>query len=155
MYDPVLGGRIFYLSARTFAEMSRLLGETISREAAHALLWNIGQRYGLSLGGKVKRMTSNNDEAIKLLTATGLKSGWGKPRISDKLDTDNMIELIMENCVFCEGLASMGGSQCYFLAGILNGIAESLLGKRFQTRETECRASGGTGCRFIIESVQE
>jgi hypothetical protein len=44
LYDPVLGGRIFYLSARTFAEMSRLLGETISREAAHALLWNIGQR---------------------------------------------------------------------------------------------------------------
>ncbi len=153
LYDPILGGRIFCLSARTFIEMYSFLANSCSKDAANALLYNLGLRYGLSLGKKVMLITGDNpDEGMKTLSDAALKSGWGRSEISNKLGQDNMIEVSMVNCVFCEE-ADDGRSGCYFLAGILNGIAESLFSQTFKTVETECKASGGPVCRFIIKPL--
>ena len=153
LYDNILGGRVFYLSAKTFGEMISLLGESISPQAAQALLWNLGHRYGVALGKKAFQSTASAGEAIKMLSYAAFRSGWGRNHVANKLEEGNFIEVVVENCVFCHEQENMQGPVCYFLAGILAGIAESVFGKSFESREIECRAVGGPVCRFVLRPL--
>jgi len=101
LYDNILGGRVFYLSAKTFGEMVKLLGDSISPPAAHALLWNLGHRYGVALGKKAVQATANTEEAVKMLSYAAFRSGWGRNNVTNRLQQDNVVEVVFENCVFC------------------------------------------------------
>jgi len=153
LYDNILGGRVFYLSAKTFGEMVRLLGDSISPPAAHALLWNLGHRYGVALGKKAVQATANTEEAVKMLSYAAFRSGWGWNNVTNRLQQDNVVEVVFENCVFCHEQANLQSPTCYFLAGVLGGIAEAVYGKRFEARETECRAVRGSVCRFLLRPL--
>jgi predicted hydrocarbon binding protein len=153
LYDNILGGRVFYLSAKTFGEMVRLLGESISPQAAQALLWNLGYRYGVALGKKAVQATANTEEAVKMLSYAAFRSGWGRNNVTNRLQQDNVVEVVFENCVFCHEQANLQSPTCYHLAGVLGGIAEAVYGKRFEARETECRAVRDSVCRFLLRPL--
>jgi predicted hydrocarbon binding protein len=153
LYDNILGGRVFYLSAKTFGEMVGLLGDSISPPAAHALLWNLGHRYGVALGKKAVQATANTEEAVKMLSYAAFRSGWGRNKVTNRLQQDNVVEVVFENCVFCHEQANLQSPTCYFLAGVLGGIAEAVYGKRFESRETKCRAVRGSVCRFLLRPL--
>ncbi|MEM1937734.1 MAG: 4-vinyl reductase [Candidatus Caldarchaeum sp.] len=147
--DKVLGGRVFVLSAKMFVETVKMLGASISQPAADALFWNMGHRYGLALGNKLKEKSP--DEGIMLLSAAAMNSGWGVPNVVNNYYSEGVIEVSFENCVFCDGLAGSDSPRCYFLTGILTGIAESLYHESFKTLETECIAKNNPVCRFVIQ----
>jgi predicted hydrocarbon binding protein len=153
LYDNILGGRVFYLSAKTFGEMVKLLGDSISPPAAHALLWNLGHRYGVALGKKAVQATANTEEAVKMLSYAAFRSGWGRNNVTNRLQQDNVVEVVVENCVFCHEQANLQSPTCYFLAGVLGGIAEAIYVKRFESWETECRAVRGSVCRFVLRPL--
>ncbi|MEM1943546.1 MAG: 4-vinyl reductase [Candidatus Caldarchaeum sp.] len=146
--DKVLGGRVFVLSAKTFVETVKMLGASISQPAADALFWNMGHRYGLALGNKFKEKSP--DEGIMILSVAAMNSGWGLPQVVNNYYSEGVIEVSFENCVFCDGLSGSDSPRCYFLAGVLTGIAESLYHERFKTLETECIAKNNQVCRFVI-----
>ncbi|MEM4302421.1 MAG: V4R domain-containing protein [Candidatus Caldarchaeum sp.] len=153
IHDSVLGGRVFMLSAKTFNEMISLLGEAMSRPVADVLMWNIGHRYGVALGRKTRMMSKSPNEAIKTLVVSAFKSGWGVPEVADNIATSGSLEVVVTNCVFCDGSVRRDSPNCYFLSGILNGIAESLYDVKFETVEKECRVMGFKACRFNITRI--
>jgi|UniRef100_A0A7J3WAZ8 predicted hydrocarbon binding protein len=141
------------LSGRLFTEMRTLLSESMSRPAVDTLLWHMGNKYGLALGRRTKKMAKTRGEAVELLANAAQRSGWGKITISDGFETTGKMVVVFENCVFCEGLISEKTSACSFLSGILAGIAESLYDKGVSIQEELCRAAGGGVCRFNIQTV--
>ncbi|MEM3096937.1 MAG: V4R domain-containing protein [Nitrososphaerota archaeon] len=148
--DPILGGRVFMLSSKTFRIMGRLLSESIGRNGVDALLWNLGYRYGAALGNRVRRATQSINESVIVLTNSARRSGWGVPAV-DVSSAPEKIVVTFNSCVFCEDEAGEKGSKCFFLAGILAGVAESIYGRSFKVSEIECRAAGAEVCKFVIE----
>ncbi|MCS7137518.1 MAG: hypothetical protein NZ941_04015 [Candidatus Caldarchaeum sp.] len=152
LQDKILGGRVFVLSAKTFVETINLLSVSMSQQATDALMWNIGHRYGLALGNKVK--SKSPDDGIMLLSSAALNSGWGVPRVINNFWYSGEVEVSFKNCVFCEGLSGESNPRCYLLNGILTGIAEAVYHSSFKTDEKECRAVQNSDvCRFTIKRI--
>ncbi|MDW8083823.1 MAG: V4R domain-containing protein [Candidatus Caldarchaeum sp.] len=149
-WDTYFGGRVLVLSAKLIGEMRKLLAGSTSAAAADALLWHIGKRYGLALLQRTVEMKKKPLDSIALLAASAQKSGWGKISVGNKVDVDQTFEIVFENCAFCEGITGEKSPSCYFLAGILTGIAEGLFGEGYSARETECRSVQGNVCRFSV-----
>uniref|UniRef100_A0A7C5Q848 4-vinyl reductase 4VR domain-containing protein n=1 Tax=Caldiarchaeum subterraneum TaxID=311458 RepID=A0A7C5Q848_CALS0 len=153
VYDDVFGGRVFMLSAKTCREMVRLLAESMSKPAADALMWNIGMRYGMALGRRAAVISRSADEQIRSLALSALKAGWGVPQVTNNLATTGTVEVVMNSCVFCDGLMGEDSPHCFFLSGVLNGIAETIFNTSFRTIETECSAMGAKACKFNITKI--
>ncbi|MCS6783875.1 MAG: hypothetical protein NZ581_01575 [Candidatus Caldarchaeum sp.] len=130
--------------------MRRLLAGSTSTSAADALLWHFGKRYGIALSRKASEMTKTAVEGMNLLVTGAQKSGWGMISVQNRLDSDGTVEVVFENCAFCEGIHDEKGPSCYFLAGILSGIAEVLFGDGYSARETKCKAVRGDLCSFLV-----
>lgn len=130
--------------------MRHLLAGSTSKAAADALLWHIGNRYGLALSRRTKEMGKTADEGMAILVLAAQKSGWGKISLENRIKKDATIKVSFENCAFCEGMHGESSVSCYFLAGILSGIAQGMFGEEFSARETECRAVGGNHCNFLV-----
>ncbi|MEM4573349.1 MAG: V4R domain-containing protein [Candidatus Caldarchaeum sp.] len=130
--------------------MRYLLAGSTSTAAADALLWHIGKKYGRALAGRTKELGKTADESMAILALAAQKSGWGRIILENRLQLDETIKVFFENCAFCEGLHGENSPSCYFLAGILSGIAQRLFGEEFSARETECRAVGGNSCVFSV-----
>lgn len=130
-----------------------MLAGSTSTATADALLWHVGNRYGLALSHRTLEMGRNLDEAIAILATAAQKSGWGKITIINNMITDETMEVLFENCAFCEGVTGENNPSCHFLAGILTGIAEGLFGEDFTAREIECRAVRGNICKFFVAKI--
>lgn len=148
--DNFLGGRVFILSGKLMSEMRRLLAQSMSKPAADALLWHIGNRYGLALAQKAKQISASPEQAVDLLATSAQKSGWGKIRVLNNAKSTGRIDTFFENCVFCEGLVGETEMSCHFLSGILAGIADGLYGPGFSAVEKRCRSVSGNTCEFVI-----
>jgi predicted hydrocarbon binding protein len=133
--------------------MVKLFGDSISPQAAHALLWNLGHRYGVALGKKAVQATANTEEAVKMLSYAAFRSGWGLNNVINRLQQDNVVEVILKTVFSATSRQTFKAPTCYFLAGVLGGIAEAVYGKRFESRETECRAVRGSVCRFLLRPL--
>ena len=148
--DPRLGGRVFALAAKAWIEMRQALYQSISREAARALLWHIGRRYGSSLAGKTSKFISDANEAAKVLAEIATYSGWGYVKLLGSLgQSDFSIEF--RNCVFCVGLKDQLEPECSFLEGVISGIVDTLYYGSFQIREVECIAKNDDRCLFLVK----
>ena len=64
------------------------------------------------------------------------------------------IILKLEDCAECFGVEA-NHPICYYHAGTLTGIVSSLLDKKLYGYETECCATGGDKCEFIIQDNSE
>jgi len=45
-----------------------------------------------------------------------------------------------------------GAAGCEYTAGVLQGLLEAVSGASVRVEETECRAAGGSSCRFLFGS---
>lgn len=59
------------------------------------------------------------------------------------------IILKLEDCVECFGIEA-NHPICYYHAGTLTGIISALIGKELDGYETQCCATGGDKCEFLI-----
>jgi predicted hydrocarbon binding protein len=62
--------------------------------------------------------------------------------------------LRFSDCYECSGVDAKTPT-CTYHAGMLAGIFSSLLGQEFDAYETECYATGGNDCRFVVGPKQD
>jgi predicted hydrocarbon binding protein len=133
---------------------------SLHKSNAAVLLYQMGLRYGISVGSKAREAKRTIHDAIKYLETYGLLAGWGKFStspvyvIDGKLAEDVMVTV--KDNFFANarnGNARNGksdGPRCFIIAGLLAGITEGLLGEGYSCIETICAASGATHCEFLI-----
>ncbi len=116
-------------------------------------MWHIGNKYGVALGRRTKKMSKTPGEAVELLAKAAQRSGWGKITVDNKFETAGEMVVFFEDCVFCEGVVGEKTPACSFLSGILAGIGEEIYGGSVVAREELCRGVGDSLCRFRITKV--
>jgi len=116
---------------------------TGSKGAAKAIANKIGKNLGVMLAEKNKFRTMK--EAISFLEKNGLMT-------VNNLKTGEEIEVVAKNTV--ESVPGSDLPLCWFIGGILSGIAEKLESETYLARELKCPEVGESACRFIIERIR-
>jgi predicted hydrocarbon binding protein len=120
------------------------------------ILFEMGSRYGKKLGENARRKALDTDQAVKFLEFYGLMAGWGKFHTSPitlsmgKLAKD--INVTVEDNFFARSSRKKKADspRCFFVAGLLAGIAEGLFGERHECFERKCIACGADKCEFLL-----
>ena len=150
MQDPILGGRVFVLSARSWIEMQRTLYDILNPPTTRALLWHIGKRYGIALARRAKEYSSDVEKAAEILADMATQSGWGYVELVGNLAKAGELVIEVEDCVFCIGFRDSQETECKFLEGVLTGIIEDLYGGGYTVGEVKCMARNNEKCIFVV-----
>lgn len=121
------------------------------------ILFQMGLKYGIRVGENARAKVHNDvQQAVKFLESYGLMAGWGKFKAlpftlaMGKL-TDDLKVTVEDNFFAKTGKKRKGGQpRCFFVSGLLAGIAEGLLGESHTCIECRCIASGAERCEFLV-----
>ena len=125
-------------------------------EGLSVLLFQIGLKYGTAVGKKTKEAIPDIDTAVKFLETYGLMAGWAKFETSPiKLEAGKLAEnvtVVLKDSFFA--IARDGkkadSPRCFFVSGLLTGIADGLLGEGHRCIETKCAVADHDHCEFLI-----
>jgi predicted hydrocarbon binding protein len=133
-------------------ELSRLSGQ-----AAKVILEVAGRRVGTEEGralrSKAESLGLGGPESFPEFVKTAVEEtniGIGKVRVLDLGQTDDTVNVSIQNGFEAEGPGSSLKPTCFFTLGYLEGVFSQLLGKNAQGKETGCRARGEDMCRFAL-----
>lgn len=123
------------------------------------ILFEMGSRYGKKVEENAKKKGLDTEQAIKFLESYGLLAGWGRFHTSPialstrKLAKD--INVTVEDNFFAKSARKKKADslRCFFVAGLLAGIAEGLFGERHECLERKCIACGAEKCEFLISPL--
>lgn len=118
---------------------------------ASVILFDMGLAYGISLvDGLMKAKcdeTARQQNAIDILSGYATVAGWGKviaPRIEGP---DIRVKVI--SCVFCSNIDQESSEgRCYFLKGVLSGVAGTIFSVPFTVTESHCSKEY---CEFTLQ----
>jgi len=153
--DKVFGCKAILTNEEFWDAMQDGLYDTLN-EGWSVILFQMGLRYGTSVGEKAQQTIPDAEQAVRFLESYGLMAGWGKFKTAPftlaggKLAGD--LKVIVEDNFFAKtGKKKQWETpRCFFIAGLLAGIAEGLLGEGHACIETKCMASGAKACEFLI-----
>lgn len=80
-------------------------------------------------------------------------TGEGLLDLENVATSANEIKIVLklQECVECAGLEA-SRPLCYYHAGTLAGIISAMLGKELDGYETDCGATGGQTCEFVVSN---
>ncbi|HID66309.1 MAG TPA: hypothetical protein EYP32_05715 [Aquificaceae bacterium] len=126
--------------------------EKIVGDAVSGILYVAGKDIGRGLAEEVKRRMDERKasgleelarDAVKLLE----ELGFGKIELVESSPEKFVVRMYSSATSMH---AKKGKAVCHLERGMLVGIAESILGKRYVAKEVKCRAKGDDYCEFII-----
>ena len=126
------------------------------KEAGPLMLYQLGLSYGFRVGAQGRAKTKNVKDAIAFLEYYGLAAGWGQFKTIKLEMTSGRIDeaqVQIHDNFFAQGRNKTGNPQCFFLSGMLGGIAEGLIGEGHNCVETSCISCGAACCEFNITRI--
>ena len=119
------------------------------------VLYQLGQSYGVDVGSRGRHLTKDLTSAIKFLEYYGLLAGWGRFETSNaQLDASQIEESvtikIYENFFAQATINHSGNPSCYFISGLLAGIAEGLFEEGHHCLEKRCMSASSEFCEFVV-----
>lgn len=123
------------------------------KDAGPLIMYELGLEYGFDMGFQGKAKSRGN--AIDLFTYYVLVSGWGRFEASD-LKTKDMAPprkatVKVYDSFFAKAAKSeTGNPSCFFLSGLLAGLAEGAFSTGYNCMETKCAAAGDEYCEFTL-----
>ena len=155
--DMVFGCRGIIINERFWG---RIRGELLDlmKEFGPILLYQLGLIYGYEVGAKGKGIVSDPQAAIKFLEYYGLMAGWGRFETSElqvsKGDIDGGMTVRVRDSFFAGAAKSATGNpSCFFVSGLLAGIADGLFGQSHNCMEKYCTSAGSECCEFVVTAV--
>jgi predicted hydrocarbon binding protein len=144
--------RVLIMDAEGLLSMTSELVKLFS-SGTYMILFNAGKIYGKSMLQAHGFKNADVGDVMKYFADLARVSGWGWVRFHFENNPSNSArKLIIEssNLLVAEGSTETNPS-CYFVKGLLQGIAEDVLGKQSEIEETSCRSTGKSDvCRFEI-----
>jgi predicted hydrocarbon binding protein len=142
--------RVFMLGCSGYRAMCDLLYEQF-QSGAGAILYRMGEGYARKLVAAMPLDIMSREEAVKIFQRLAMLSGWGNIKL--KVVDEKTAECTVTDSPFVLYREDVGSTSCYFLSGILSGVASALMGTKFTAVETLCKARGSTCCKFNITQL--
>jgi predicted hydrocarbon binding protein len=147
------GRRVVVFNQRAMARVFEGVWSTYE-SGAHVILHKQGWEYGTDLATFLLKtlgedfVSRNYDYLLNLLSS----GGWGVPElVGAHGDLDNQT-IRISYCFECTGRRKHHRPVCSFTAGFLAGALGKMSGHPLICKESECSASGGPFCEFVIRS---
>lgn len=153
--DKVFGCKAILTNEEFWDAMQDGLYDTLN-EGWSVILFQMGLKYGTSVGERARESVPDVPQAVKFLESYGLMAGWGRFKtapfsLSEGKLADDLRVTVEDNFFARTGKKKKWETpRCFFVSGLLAGIAEGLLGEGHNCIETKCMASGAHACEFLI-----
>ncbi|HIP85658.1 MAG TPA: hypothetical protein EYH17_03315 [Pyrodictium sp.] len=132
--------------------------EKIVGDAVSGILYVAGKDIGKGLSEEIKRrMDERRASGLEELARDAVKLleelGFGKVELVESNPQKFVVRMYSSATSM---YAKKGKTVCHLERGMLVGIAENIMGKRYVAKEVKCRAKGDAYCEFVIvESKQQ
>ncbi|MDY6965579.1 MAG: V4R domain-containing protein [Halobacteriota archaeon] len=163
-------GKLFYrgmrgaiIDVRTFTvvykELANLIGPvagTLIYQAEKKHIMDSMKIFFTGFGFRDVGREPLDDKSISLLLDIGLKElsqiGMGLMEIVELDFEKNFYRIHVKNSVIADSYQEeQEDPVCHFIAGMIAGGAEVILGHRMECKEVKCKARGDKYCEFIVQ----
>ena len=127
---------------------ARGAGDDALREQGHTAGRLLAERLGTPQDGGSSVRALPLDVFWKRVSDTFAARGWGT--LAHAEADEGVGELRSSDWIEADRAGS--GGRCAFTAGILQGLLQEVSGAAIEVEESECRAAGGSACRFRFGS---
>jgi predicted hydrocarbon binding protein len=146
------GIRVFTMGSVGWASLQKELASTFI-SGANVILQRMGYSYGRYLGNVAKARQVTAQEALESLQRFSKESGWGELVLNGGDLFSGQARLLMRNCIFCLHIEGAQEPVCNMLSGLIQGVAEEIIGADYRVIEEKCVAKGDAFCEVAIERV--
>jgi predicted hydrocarbon binding protein len=126
------------------------------KDAGPLVMYELGLEYGFDVGFQGKARAKAKGSVIDLFTYYVMVSGWGRFEVSElKLLKDGAPPRkfdvrVYDNFFAKASKSDTGNPSCFFLSGLLAGLAEGAFSTGYNCLETKCVTAGDDQCEFVL-----
>ncbi len=127
----------------------------LTKEAGPVIMYQLGLSFGLEVGTQGKEAVTDSAAAVNFLEYYGMLAGWGRfetsklrligGRLSEPINVK-----VFDNFFAHTFQSTSGNPTCFFVSGLLAGIADGLFGGHHNCLEAQCISAGAKCCQFVI-----
>ena len=135
----------------------RLIGlgtsiEDMVGEGSRALVYQSGQRMGLTLGrAVVPKAEGDLKKYMTIIRKVCLQLSIGQ-LVEEKVNlASGQLTLRVDECVSCAGIQGTTGPICHFEAGLVGGVVKAFTNHEVKAIETRCNAKGDNTCGIDVQ----
>jgi predicted hydrocarbon binding protein len=140
--------RVILLSCSGYRAMCDLLYEQF-QSGAGTILYRMGEGYARKLVSSMPMDEITHEDAFKAFQNLALLAGWG--RMNLKILDEKTAECLADDSPFVLYRSDGGHTSCFFLSGVLSGIASAMFKCNFKAVELACKTSRAPLCKFMIK----
>ncbi|HVX01604.1 MAG TPA: V4R domain-containing protein [Nitrososphaera sp.] len=125
------------------------------KDAGPLIMYEIGLEYGFDIGFQGRTKAKSRADIVDLFTYYALISGWGRFEVSalksKEMAPPRKATVKVYDSFFAKAAKSeTGNPSCFFLSGLLAGLAEGTFSTGYNCLETKCAAAGDECCEFAL-----
>jgi predicted hydrocarbon binding protein len=153
--DEGVGSRVVVMDMGGWEAIKQELDSTFLTGAA-VILQRMGYGYGKSLGRMmIEKSPQQQADPYPTMKAVIMRSGWGRSGLMSGDLSKGSARIALKDCFFCSASSVSGVTDCYFLAGALNGMLDEFTAIAHRVVEDKCRAKSDVFCEFLVERLEE
>jgi predicted hydrocarbon binding protein len=145
-------GRVILFSTSGYRAMCDLLYEQF-HSGASIILYRMGEGYARKLVESMPLDNVSREEALDIFQKLAMMAGWGTMNL--RILDERTAECLATDSPFVLHRNDVGHVSCFYLSGVLSGIASALFKSKFAALEVSCRTSGSPMCRFTISQLRD
>ena len=133
--------------------------ESTFMSGSSVILQRMGYAYGKYLAKVAKQSAAKQKKQVtpksilNIMMEAAKSHGWGMMTLGGGDFETGAATLIVKDCFFCMHEKKGTASKCYFLVGILGGVADEVAGMSHRVSEGRCSAKDDGLCEFRAERV--
>lgn len=153
----LLESRVLALGSYGWATIQAELDGTFITGGS-VILQRMGYSYGRYLGTIIKKKAGKANpisRAVDEMIMQVKEAGWGNMIQSGGDLAQGVLNVVVKDCIFCLHMKKGTIARCYFLAGMVVGMADEVTGNAHRSHEGRCIAKEDNSCEVILERVAE
>jgi len=146
------GQRVVALESHGWTTIEKELESTFMTGGS-VILQRVGYSYGRAMGRAAKAKQVTPEETFDTMQMMARQSGWGTLILSSGDLFGGEARVTVRDCFFCLHARESPEPVCHVLVGLINGIADEIIGVTHRASEEKCIAKGDAVCEVLIERV--
>lgn len=146
------GSRFIAMESHGWATIEKELESTFITGAA-VILQRVGYSYGRAVGRAAKKQEVTPEQTFEVMQKVARGSGWGGFTLNSGDLMGGTAGITVKGCFFCLHARESTEPICHVLAGLVNGMADEIIGVSHRVTEGKCIAKGDAVCEILIERL--
>jgi predicted hydrocarbon binding protein len=115
-----------------------------------AFLFETGLVIGSTFGEEFMAHPAEPDALVRRLCELTTAAGWGTFAMIGDTKYGTQLNVVVANCIFCEGTNALEEPACEILAGAIKGITDKVYGVPHRVFENRCIAMKDNICQVVV-----